>query len=278
MVLPMLKIALIGHDTRNPNLGVGALTVSDIAIIRNAAKRCNTEIRISVLVGAGKAACCVRGDDITEKFVRPLRKPWQFFNVIRGHDIVIDISGGDSFADIYGDRRMFQTLLQKYLVHFSGRPLVMAPQTVGPFVKPLWRRLSAGSINRCAIVCTRDAKSTAFLREIGYHSDAIEASDVALRLPFDAPDVVENSRPKVGINVSGLLMGGGYTGKNEFGLKSDYPGLIRDLISGFQTHEDDCEIHLLGHVIPAERGGVEDDYQACLDLQGASHHIQFEDQ
>ncbi len=263
----MLKIALIGHDTRNSNLGVGALTVSDIAIIRSAAQRCGIDIQITVLVGHGHAACCVSGDDVTEHFVRPLRKPWQFFKVIRGHDIVIDISGGDSFSDIYGDRRMFQTLLQKYLVHFAGRPLVMAPQTVGPFVKPLWRRLSAGSIKRCAIVCTRDAKSTAFLREIGYHGDAIEASDVALRLPFDTPETAANTRPKIGINVSGLLMGGGYTGKNEFGLKSDYPGLIRDLITEFQSHADGCEVHLLGHVIPAERGGVEDDYQACLNLQ-----------
>lgn len=263
----MLNVALIGHDTRNPNLGVGALTVSDIAILRQAAKRAGVGIRITVLVGAGKAACCVEGDDITERFVRPLRKPWDFFRAILENDIVVDIAGGDSFADIYGDRRMFQTLLQKYLVHFASRPLVMAPQTVGPFVKPLWRRLSAGSIKRCAIVCTRDAKSTAFLREIGYHGAAIEASDVALRLPFDAPTATQNARPKVGINVSGLLMGGGYTGKNEFGLKADYPGLIRDLITGFQTHTDGCEVHLLGHVVPAQRGGVEDDYQACLNLQ-----------
>lgn len=263
----MLKIALIGHDTRNSNLGVGALTVSDIAILRSVAKRLDVTLDISVLVGHGTAACCVEGEDITEIFVRPLRKPWEFFKVIRAHDIVIDISGGDSFADIYGDRRMFQTFLQKYLVHLSGNPLVMAPQTVGPFVKPLWRRLAKGTIKRSAIVCTRDAKSTAFLREIGYQGDAIEASDVALRLPFNAPDAVQNPHPKVGINVSGLLMGGGYTGKNEFGLKSDYPSLIRDLITGFQAHADGCEVHLLGHVVPAKRGGVEDDYQACLNLQ-----------
>lgn len=266
----MLKIALIGHDTRNPNLGVGALTVSDISILRSASERAGVPIQISVLIGEGRAPCCVSGDDVTEVFMRPLRKPWALFKILRAHDIVVDISGGDSFADIYGDRRMFQTLLQKYLVHFASRPLVMAPQTVGPFVKPLWRRLSAGSIKRCAIVCTRDAKSTAFLREIGYHGAAIEASDVALRLPFDAPEAAaadQQTTPKVGINVSGLLMGGGYTGKNEFGLKSDYPALIRDLITHFQTHADGCEVHLLGHVVPAQRGGVEDDYQACLNLQ-----------
>lgn len=264
----MLKIALIGHDTRNSNLGVGALTVSDIAILRSVAEKLNLELQISVLVGEGSAACCVGGDDITEVFMRPLRKPLEYFKVIRAHDIVIDIAGGDSFADIYGDRRMFQTLLQKYLVHLAGRPLVIAPQTIGPFVKPLWRRLSLGTIKRSAVVCTRDQKSTAFLREMGYKGEAIEASDVALRLPYDTPSpAVEGARPKVGINVSGLLMAGGYTGKNELGLTSDYPSLIRDLISGFLQHEDDCEVHLIGHVVPTVRGGVEDDYQACLNLQ-----------
>jgi len=263
----MLKVALIGHDTRNPNLGVGALTVSNIAIIREAAKRSGIDIQITVLVGEGKAECCVEGADVTERFVRPMRKPWDYFKVIREHDLAIDIAGGDSFADIYGDRRMFQTLLQKYLVHFARRPLVMAPQTAGPFTKSHWRRLSAGSIKRCAIVCTRDAKSTTFLREIGVGGDVIEASDVALRLPFEAAgDVSSAGRPKVGINVSGLLMGGGYTGKNEFGLTTDYPALIQDLIAAFQNHDDACEVHLVGHVIPAQRGGVEDDYQACLDL------------
>lgn len=264
----MLKIALIGHDTRNANLGVGALTVSDVAALRSAAGRSGIDIHITVLIGEGKNACCVEGADVTEQFVRPLRKPWNYFKVVRDHDLVIDISGGDSFADIYGDRRMFQTLLQKYLVHLSGRPLVMAPQTVGPFKKAHWRRLSAGSVKRCAIVCTRDAKSTAFLREIGItRDDVIEASDVALRLPSDQPaPQVPDARPKVGINVSGLLMSGGYTGKNEFELKSDYPRLIRDLITGFLAHEDKCQVVLLGHVIPASRGGLEDDYQACLDL------------
>lgn len=264
----MLKVALIGHDTRNPNLGVGALTVSDIAILRQVSVRTGIDIEISVLVGEGKAPYCGEDKDVIERFVRPLRKPWDFFQAIRGSDLVIDISGGDSFADIYGDRRMFQTLLQKYLAHLAGRPLVMAPQTAGPFEKPLWRRLSAGSIRRCAIVCTRDAKSTAFLREIGItRGDVIEACDVALRLPFNPPAARSGGQPpKVGINVSGLLMHGGYTGKNEFGLKTDYPKVIRDLITGFQAHNDSCEVHLIGHVIPAKRGGAEDDYQACLDL------------
>ncbi|MDK3074561.1 polysaccharide pyruvyl transferase family protein [Sedimentitalea sp. JM2-8] len=263
----MLKVALIGHDTRNPNLGVGALTVSDAETIRRIAARLDMDIRITLLIGKGGQACCVTGEDVSERFVRPMRRPLDFFSAIRENDVVIDISGGDSFADIYGDRRIFQILLQKYLVHLARRPLVMAPQTVGPFAKPLWRRLASGSIRRCAIIATRDDKSAAFLREMGIRQEIVEASDVALRLPYDAPAAPETGTgPKVGLNVSGLLMGGGYTGKNMFGLKIDYPALIRDIIKRFQAHPEGCEMHLVGHVVPQKRGGVEDDYQACLDL------------
>lgn len=264
----MLKIALIGHDTRNPNLGVGALTVSQIAILREISKQTNVPIQISVLIGKGEAPCCVSGDDVTERYIRPLRNPLDFYKTVRAHDIAIDISGGDSFSDIYGDRRMFQTILQKYLVHFARKPLVMAPQTIGPFAKKRWEKLALGSIKRCAIVCSRDNKSTAYLREMSYGGNTIEACDVALRLPFSvAAPKATDAKPKVGINISGLLMNGGYTGANEFGLKGDYPTLIRKLIKGFESHADGCEVHLIGHVIPSQRGGAEDDYQACLDLK-----------
>lgn len=262
----MITVGLIGHDSRNANLGVGALTVANVEIIREVAARLGQEINITILMGGGDRASCVTGPDITERFVRPLRKPLDLYRAIRGCDVVIDIAGGDSFADIYGTKRIFQILLEKYMAHLAGKPLAIAPQTVGPFARPLWRRLSAFTIKRSAIVATRDAKSTAFLREMGISGDVIEASDVALRLPYDAPGPRPEGPPRVGINVSGLLMGGGYTGKNMFGLTLDYAALIKEIITRFQAHADQPEVHLIGHVVPETRGGVEDDYQACLDL------------
>lgn len=58
-------------------------------------------------------------------------------------------------------------------------------------------------------------------------------------------------------------MAGGYTGKNEFGLKMDYPALIRGLITYFRDHADGCEIHLVPHVFPDKPiAGHENDYTA----------------
>ena len=59
---------------------------------------------------------------------------------------------------------------------------------------------------------------------MGITGEIIEASDVALRLPYDPPPArPEGGAVRVGINVSGLLMSGGYTRDNMFGLQMDYP-------------------------------------------------------
>jgi hypothetical protein len=109
--------------------------------------------------------------------------------------------------------------------------------------------------------------STKAARDLGCDK-VIEACDVALRLPYDPPAARPADGPvKVGINVSGLLMGGGYTGKNEFGLQMDYPKLMRDVITWFQTHADGCEVHLVPHVIVREGAMLgEDDYAASEKL------------
>jgi len=183
-------------------------------------------------------------------------------------DIMIDIGGGDSFADIYGGRRLRRMFVLKYLTHLAGTPLVMAPQTIGPFTKTSSRVLAKLSMRLCKIVAARDALSLQAARDMGVTREILLASDVALRLPFE-PAIERTSGPvKVGLNVSGLLMGGGYTGQNEFGLQMDYPSLIRDLIAHFQSLK--CEVHLIPHVIIADgRMVAEDDYRASEALAAA---------
>jgi hypothetical protein len=51
----------------------------------------------------------------------------------------------------------------------------------------------------------------------------------------------------VGLNVSGLLFMGGYNLDNMFGLKSDYPDLMRALIRWF-TQEAGTDLVLISHV------------------------------
>lgn len=262
-----LKICLIMHSTRSDNLGVGALTVSEVAIIRDIARDLKHPIDITVMDWTDKRTPYVGGDDITIRDLdgRVMANPRGFFAAARAADLMIDIGGGDSFADIYGGRRLRRMFILKYLTHLAGTPLVMAPQTIGPFTNKTSLFLAKLSMKLCTIVATRDDLSTQAARDMGVTRDLVIGSDVALRLPFDAPAKTDGPT-KVGINVSGLLMGGGYTGQNEFGLQMDYPGLIKDLITHFQSIN--AQVHLIPHVIvPEGRLTGEDDYRASQALQ-----------
>jgi len=264
----MIDIALISHSASNDNLGVGALTVSEVEILRRIARRTGRDLHITIIDSLAARPAYVSGTDVTIRPTRPLRRPHDYFAAIRAADLVIDIGGGDSFADIYGRRRLWQMFLMKFLVHLAGRPLVLGPQTMGPFRKRSSLALARATLRRCALVATRDDLSTRYLREIGYTGEIVEASDVALRLPYIAPQPRSaGARPRVGLNVSGLLMHGGYTRNNMFGLSLDYPDLMRRLIARFLEHPDGCELHLVGHVIgwpPADgtRDRIEDDHAA----------------
>ena len=265
-----LRICLIMHSTRSDNLGVGALTVSQVAILRRLAADMGRVLQITVMDWKDARTPYVTGEDIRiiDLDRAQMLSPFGYFATARRSDLVIDIGAGDSFADIYGPGRLIRMFVLKFLTHLARTPLVVAPQTIGPFTKGWSKALARLSLRLSAVVATRDAKSTKALRDLGYRGPAIEASDVALRLPYDAPGArgPETRGPdQVGINVSGLLMAGGYTGANELGLTLDYPGLIRDLIRQFQALG--AQVHLVPHVIVRTgRMVAEDDARACASL------------
>lgn len=263
-----LRICLIMHATRSDNLGVGALSVSEVAILRRIGSELGQPLEITIVDFRDARTSYITGPDIriVDLTGRFLINPRGYFALAWRSDLVIDIGGGDSFADIYGSRRLNRMFALKYLTHLAGTPLVMAPQTIGPFRKPLSRMLARLSMRLCALVATRDAMSTAAAREMGVRRGIVEASDVALRLPYDPPPARGAGAPvRAGLNVSGLLMAGGYTGQNQFGLTMDYPALVRRLIAGLQARG--AEVHLVPHVIvragPMQR---EDDYRASAAL------------
>jgi polysaccharide pyruvyl transferase WcaK-like protein len=178
---------------------------------------------------------------------------------------VFDIGGGDSFTDIYGPRRFFSMWIAKARTLWARKPLVLSPQTIGPFntwwAKPLARIV----MNRAAFVVSRDTPSTEFLKQMQVRSPIVEATDVAMGLHYTAPPPRAADAPvKVGLNVSGLLFNGGYTRSNQFGLQVDYPALIREIM-GWLADRPEVELHLVPHV-QSEHIEVEDDRRASIAL------------
>lgn len=268
-----LRVCLIFHSTRSDNLGVGALTVSEIALLRDLATKAGREIAITVLDWKDRRAPYVAGDDLRliEVDGAFLKSPKGLWAEVKAADLVIDIGGGDSFADIYGTSRLVKMFWMKFATHLAGTPLVVAPQTVGPFTKGWSKRLARMSLNRSALVAVRDERSRAALDDLGYRGAPVLASDLALRLPYDPPVPCDGGPVRVGVNVSGLLMAGGYHGSNDFGMALDYPALIARAIDWFKGQG--VEVHLVPHVIVPEGPMViEDDLRACETL-AAEHDV-----
>lgn len=260
-----IRVALLGHSSRSDNLGVGALTVSQIEILRAIVRDLGRGIEITIVEWKDNRVPYITGPDIriVEMNGRFILSPRGFWREMRRADLVIDIGAGDSFTDIYGGKRLRWMFVIKFLTHLARRPLVMAPQTIGPFSKPVSTFLARLTMRLCALVASRDRLSTDAARKIGISVNLIEASDVALILPYALPALRADGGPlRVGLNVSGLLMKGGYTGRNEFGLTMDYPALVRQIIRFFQ--DQGAEVHLVAHVLPQRRDHThsEDDYAA----------------
>ena len=137
-------------------------------------------------------------------------------------------------------------MLAGFLTAAAGKPLVLSPQTIGPFTRQPHRRIAAWICTRAAVVFARDPLSMQVLRDMAPAADARQAIDVAFALPYDRPAPARETI-RVGINVSGLLMNGGYAGGNEYGLAYDYPALTRALVAAFTTMPG-VEVHLIPHV------------------------------
>jgi colanic acid/amylovoran biosynthesis protein len=180
------------------------------------------------------------------------------------------VSGGDSFSDIYGMGRFFYVTLPQVLVSWMGKPLVMMPQTIGPFEGAFPRRVAGGLIRNAARVYSRDRPGVEVARELsgngggnvqfkydlGFALEPKPASSVRI----SGPSYEEQAgKELVGINVSGLLMMGGYNRGNMFDLKVDYPQFIDELVRYF------CEmpgtaVVLVPHVFGQD---PESDQRAC---------------
>jgi len=213
--------------------------------------------------------------------------PWQrmraraverngFAAQIAALDLVADITGGDSFTDLYGVRRFVQGGLVKYLWMLYGKPVTFLPQTYGPFRRGWVRRAAKFLLSRAAGVYCRDQKGLSEVkRMLGDRPSALNrvayVPDVAFVLDAEpVQDVltgsIEQCRRKgmtiAGLNVSGLLYHGGYTRQNMFELKADYPQLVRQI--ALALVRENCALVLVPHVFPPSPAyAVESDTEAC---------------
>jgi colanic acid/amylovoran biosynthesis protein len=266
---PPVRIGLLWHSATSGNLGVGALTVANMAIVAQAARDVGLEPHFTLLSMRDGDCPPLVGDDvpIVIMTMRSLLDPRQYKAVVRGLDVVIDIGAGDSFADIYGAKRFFMIWMSKWIAVRSAKPLILAPQTIGPFTRAPYIALAACIMNRALAVVARDRQSLKVAQKFAPKTQSLLAADVAFSLPFTNRSAERGgARPRVGVNVSGLLFAQAESGENRFGLSIDYAAFVRGLIAALLARGD-VEVLLITHAISG--GDASDDDDAIADRMAA---------
>src|SRR5690625_3839410 len=160
---------------------------------------------------------------------------------IAAADAILDISGGDSFTDLYGPTRLATVSLPKEAALRAKRALILLPQTYGPFTTADGRAPAQRLIRSASLAYARDAWSFDQLVDLaGPEADRSRLHsgvDVAFALEPRRPEseVAERieslaDRVTAGVNVSGLLRD--EAGRARFGLATDYVKTMVDVTRG----------------------------------------------
>jgi len=276
-----IKIAIIGAYPYNGNRGVGALSFSTLFLLKELEKDHSCQFEIFLInpeYGNRHADTFKIGEENIDvinlhpfdcfnikgliKSILSFPKTKRTLQHYKNIDFVINIGAGDSFSDIYGKQR-FYTFYNQSRIALFDKPLLLFPQTMGPFYNSGIKKKATKIINKCKIALARDKQSYDFLKNNTEQKNIDEIIDVAFFMPFEKKEFSKDFI-HIGLNVSALLWHGGYTKDNQFGLKVDYQQLIRNLIDYFLAIHD-VKLHIVPHVVHNDYN-VENDYAISYHL------------
>lgn len=190
----------------------------------------------------------------------------------------LDVSGGDSFTDLYGDFRFDWVNAPKKFALDNNIPLVMLPQTYGPFIKDSTKAKASEIVKKAKLAWARDAHSYAILKDLLGDSFDSARHKVGVDMAFILPTkkslkkitptiqnwLLDDGAQLVGINISGLIYNDPESAKNHYKFKTSYNDAIERIVKRI-LDESAARIVLLPHVLTPP-GHYESDYQASLNL------------
>lgn len=168
--------------------------------------------------------------------------------------------GGDGFSDIYGDRTLQLRYSQTVVVKRLGIPLLILPQTIGPFQKQYNYEYAKRLLEYADSVYVRDNKYVDELAKLKIpYTKTKDLSAFMKPLPWE----IEIKPNAIGINVSGLAYSNNY--RKLAGEFEVYPRLISEIIEHFRSagHPIYLIPHAYNYVIPDENN---DDMVACREV------------
>ena len=266
-----LKIGILGAPINNGNMGCLALTYSLLAMLEEISKELGIEFYYYDFEGevdSTKTQMLCRNlginvDRLTSNIIYPVEsflgfchRPFKAIGTmtaLKKCDFFIDLTEGDSFTDIYGDFIFNRNSNGKLLIEsILKKPLILGPQTYGPYRKDKNRAKAKKAIEAAAIVMTRDEASAKYVK-LFTDRQIYTTTDLAFRLPYmnleegSRDNGNDHSKIKVGVNISGLLSRNKTEATpTEFQLKTDYDAYVNELLKWLI--DNNYEVSLIPHV------------------------------
>lgn len=271
--MKQVNILLFGLTLQSGNKGCEALAYTFFYMLNDALRKHDMTANVSSVVYVPHGQTIDRDlsafDRITHTFLPNRKKEVKaqnaIFKAIRKCDLCVDFTDGDSFSDIYGKSRFYWRTAEKAAVLLLGKKMLLGPQTYGPYKSDGAKKFAAWVLKKARYVYSRDENSAKLVKELTGREIPV-TTDIAFKLPKDETVCLEGSKTKVGINVSGLLWNGGYTGDNQFGLTVDYRSYVTGLVQW--CVEQDMDVYLIPHVITLhDDSNPENDLAACRALR-----------
>ena len=300
----MKRVALFGAAPDTPNMGVSALFMSTViglsryinnlefVVFDNGLGCRKDELELSggvkiklVRFGARGGKRYYRAENLFTMLICS-KLGWlgsklnYGIKLIDTCDAVLDISGGDSFSDIYGRERFNNINRPKQIAINRKKFLILLPQTYGPYNDNNVIDKAKNSVRNANVSWARDEDSYNNLKKLlgeNFSSKTHHCGvDMAFGLePLNPNELIsdhinewinnkDRDIPLVGINVSGLIYNDIEKSITSYGFKANYKHLVNNFVQ-WLLENTRSRIILISHVMDVV-GHFESDFQACNDI------------
>lgn len=263
-------IGLFGAAVNNPNLGCVALTFSLIKTLESISQLRNEEFIYFVFEGKTSEAkrmnlcnrldinpCRVQCFSVYFQFsyrsgFLHLQKSVSAYKAMKKCDLFIDLTNGDSFTDIYGQGRFDGLTRIKEIIEKNEWPLILGPQTYGPFHEEKNQNRAKRVIEAATCVIARDQASANYVQSIS-NKKVYVTTDLAFGLPYETKRITTN-KICVGLNISSLLLSRKTEStQRNFKIKTDYDAFTKSILTYLSDNSDVYKTYIIPHV--GEDGG-----------------------
>ena len=222
-------VFISGLALRDNNRGTAALGYGAISFLKDKGLLCERQTIIDIkdrnvldfakwvlkfLLGKNKTKVKIDGVEWTYKRIvyprfekkiikhRLLSKLTFLHRIVNKTGLVAAINGGDGFSDIYGKKIFLNRLPGINFAMEYGLPLVILPQTIGPFCESECLQMASNILRYAKHVYVRDECFISELKEMGVQYEL--TNDLSFYMKPEPWDIEIDTKNAVGINVSGL--------------------------------------------------------------------------